>query len=154
MTIIRKACIQDVKGIHGLLIHSEQHEALVLPRSFSQLYSHLRDFFVLVDDNDEVVGCCALNIIWDNLAEIRSLVVVPEQRGKKWGRTLVETCLSEAVTLGIYKVYTLTEQTGFFAHLGFTEKEMDSLNHKIFSDCLNCPRFPDHCNEVAMVINL
>ena len=152
--MIRKARIDDVKAIHGLLMHREEHEGLVLPRSFSQLYSHLRDFFVVVDEEDTVIGCCALNIIWENLAEIRSLVVLPEHRGKKLGRKLVEAGLSEAVTLGIYKVYTLTEQTGFFAHLGFEEENMDKLNQKVFADCLNCPRFPDHCNEVAMVMAL
>lgn len=152
--MIRKARIEDVKVIHGLLMHREEHDALVLPRSFSQLYSHLRDFVVAVDEDDNVIGCCALNIIWDNLAEIRSLVVVPDHRGKKLGRKLVEACLSEAVTLGIYKVYTLTEETGFFAHLGFVEDSMDSLNQKIFIDCVNCPRFPDHCNEVAMTMKL
>lgn len=152
--MIRKARIDDVKAIHGLLMHREEHEGLVLPRSFSQLYSHLRDFFVVVDEEDTVIGCCALNIIWENLAEIRSLVVLPEHRGKKLGRRLVEAGLSEAVTLGIYKVYTLTEQTGFFAHLGFEEENMDKLNQKVFADCLNCPRFPDHCNEVAMVMAL
>ena len=149
--MIRKARIEDVKAIHGLLMHNEEHDGLVLPRSISQLYSHLRDFFVAVDEKDAVIGCCALNIIWDNLAEIRSLVVLPEHRGKKLGRKLVEMTLSEAVTLGIYKVYTLTEQTGFFAHLGFVEEDMDKLNQKVFTDCINCPRFPDHCNEVAMV---
>jgi amino-acid N-acetyltransferase len=154
MRMIRKARIQDVKAIHGLLMHREEHDGLVLPRSFSQLYSHLRDFFVAVDDGGAVIGCCALNIIWENLAEIRSLVVVPEHRGKRLGRKLVEACLSEAVTLGIFKVYTLTEQTGFFAHLEFVEEEMDGLNQKVFADCLNCPRFPDHCNEVAMVMAL
>jgi len=152
--VIRKARISDVKSIHGLLMHQEEHDGLVLPRSFSQLYSHLRDFFVVVDDNGKVVGCCALNIIWENLAEIRSLVVVPEQRGKKWGKKLVEACLSEAVTLGIYKVYTLTEKASFFAHLGFAQESMDQLNQKVFTDCLNCPRFPDHCNEVAMIMDL
>jgi len=152
--MIRKARIKDVKGIHGLLMNTEEHDGLVLPRSFSQLCSHLRDFFVVVDEGDMVVGCCALNIIWDNLAEVRSLVVVPDHRGKRLGRKLVETCLSESVTLGINKVYTLTEQTGFFAHLGFKQESMESLNQKIFIDCINCPRFPDHCNEVAMVINL
>jgi amino-acid N-acetyltransferase len=152
--MIRKARISDVKAIHGLLMHREEHEGLVLPRSFSQLYSHLRDFFVVVNDDDAVIGCCALNIIWENLAEIRSLVVAPEYRGNKLGRKLVEVCLSEAVTLGIYKVYTLTEQTGFFAHLGFETEDMDQLNQKVFADCLNCPRFPDHCNEVAMIMNL
>ena len=152
--MIRKARIDDVKAIHGLLMHTEQHEGLVLPRSFSQLYSHLRDFVVAVDDDGKVIGCCALNLIWDNLAEIRSLVVTPAHRGKHLGRKLVEACLSEAVTLGIYKVYTLTEVTGFFSRLGFVEESMDTLNQKIFLDCLNCPRFPDLCNEVAMTLNL
>lgn len=152
--MIRKARISDVKVIHSLLMNQEEHDGLVLPRSFSQLYSHLRDFFVAVDDGGEVIGCCALNIIWENLAEIRSLVVLPEHRGNRLGRKLVEMCLSEAVTLGIYKVYTLTVQTGFFAHLGFVEEEMEALNQKVFTDCLNCPRFPDHCNEVAMILEL
>ena len=152
--MLRKARIDAVKAIHGLLMQTEQHEGLVLPRSFSQLYSHLRDFVVAVDDDGKVIGCCALNLIWDNLAEIRSLVVVPAHRGKHIGRKLVEACLSEAVTLGIYKVYTLTEVTGFFACLGFVEEGMDTLNQKIFLDCLNCPRFPDLCNEVAMTLNL
>lgn len=152
--MIRKARIEDVKAVHSLLMHNEEHDGLVLPRSFSQLYSHLRDFFVTVDDDGRVVGCCALNIIWDNLAEIRSLVVMPEYRGRKLGRKLVEAALSEAVTLGIYSVYTLTEQAGFFAHMGFQQIPMDGLNHKVFADCLNCPRFPDLCNEVAMSLEL
>ncbi len=152
--MIRKARIEDVKIIHSLLMNRDEHDGLVLPRSFSQLYSHLRDFFVVVGDDGCVVGCCALNIIWENLAEIRSLVVVPEYRGRKLGRKLVEAALSEAVTLGIYSVYTLTEQADFFAHLGFVETAMDGLNQKVFADCLNCPRFPDHCNEVAMAMEL
>ncbi|AMK09908.1 MAG: N-acetyltransferase [Pseudodesulfovibrio sp.] len=152
--MIRKARIGDVKAIHGLLMLTDQHDGLVLPRSVSQLYSHLRDFVVALDDSGKVIGCCALNIIWDNLAEIRSLVVESSHRGRNLGRKLVETCLSEAVTLGIYKVYTLTEVPKFFARVGFVEEEMENLNQKIFIDCLNCPRFPDHCNEVAMIINL
>jgi len=151
--MIRKARIADVKTIHSLLLNRKEHDGLVLPRSFSQLYSHLRDFFVVVEDG-QVIGCCALNIIWDNLAEIRSLVVLPEYRGRKWGRRLVEAALSEAVTLGIYTVYTLTEQADFFAHLGFQETAMDGLNQKVWADCLNCPRFPDLCNEVAMSLHL
>jgi len=151
--MLRKARIADVRAIHGLLMNTSEHDGLVLPRSFSQLYSHLRDFIVAVED-DKVVGCCALSIIWENLAEIRSLVVDPAYRGRRLGRRLVEACLSESVTLGIYKVYTLTEVTDFFAHLDFVEENKDTLNQKIFIDCLNCPRFPDHCNEVAMIMNL
>lgn len=146
--LIRKARIEDVRAIHSLLMRRD-HEALVLPRSISQLYSHLRDFFVAEQDG-EVVACVALSITWEDLAEIRSLVVVPELRKAGLGRTIVETALSEAVTLGIPTVFTLTEVPGFFAKVGFEQTEKERLNQKIWSDCLNCPRFPDHCNEVAM----
>lgn len=150
---IRKATIRDVDRIHGLLMNVHEHDGLVLPRSKSQLYSHLRDFFVVAEE-DRVVGCCALNLIWDNLAEVRSLVVDPAMRGKGYGRDLVDACLSEAVTLGTFTVYTLTDKPAFFAHLGFAEGDKDKLNQKIWADCLNCPRFPDHCNEIAMIMKL
>lgn len=153
MATIRKATIEDVRMIHGLLMHTEDHDALVLPRSLSQLYSRVRDF-VVMEEGGDIVGCCALSIIWEDLAEIRSLVVKLSHRGQGFGRKLVDACMSEAATLGLPKVYTLTEQTGFFAHLGFKEHSMDKLNQKIFIDCMNCPRFPDHCNEVAMIMEL
>jgi len=150
---IRKARIQDIKEIHTLLMRQEDHESLVLPRSFSQLYSHVRDFFV-AEENGELIGCVALSITWSDLAEIRSLVVAKARRGGGLGRKLVEAAMSEAVTLGIYTIFTLTEVPGFFEKLGYTATEMDNLNQKIWADCLNCPRFPDHCNEVAMTIEL
>lgn len=153
MPVIRKATIQDVKAIHTLLMRQEDHDSLVLPRSFSQLYSRVRDFFVAEEDGD-VIGCVALSITWQDLAEIRSLVVARSLRGNGLGRKLVEAAMSEAVTLGIYTIFTLTEVPGFFEKLDFAKTEMDNLNQKIWADCLNCPRFPDHCNEVAMTIQL
>lgn len=151
--IIRKAKIPDIKVIHTLLMRQQDHESLVLPRSFSQLYSHLRDFFIAEEDG-EVIGCVALSITWADLAEIRSLVVSKTCRGGGIGRKLVDAALSEAVTLGIYSIFTLTEVPGFFEKLGFERAEMDTLNQKVWADCLNCPRFPEHCNEVAMTIDL
>jgi len=152
---LRKSRITDVKGIHKLLMNVSTDDGLVLPRSFNQLYSHLRDFFVIVDEDksDEVLGCCALSICWENLAEVRSLVVAREGRGQGLGRRLVEACLSDAVTLGIYRVFALTNTVPFFKHMGFAEVGKDSLPQKVWSDCLNCPRFPD-CDEIAMLMEL
>jgi len=152
---LRKARITDVKGIHRLLMNVSADDGLVLPRSYNQLYSHLRDFFVVVDEaaDDVVLACCALSICWENLAEVRSLVVAREARGQGLGRRLVEACLSDAVTLGIYRVFALTNTVPFFQHMGFSEVTKDSLPQKVWSDCLNCPRFPD-CDEIAMLMEL
>lgn len=148
---IRKARIKDVKAVHAMLLNCT--DGLVLPRSFNQLYSHLRDFFVAVDDTDNTVGCCALSICWEDLGEIRSLFVVPELRGTGLARKLIEACISEALTLGIYRVFTLTDKPAFFVKQGFDEVGKEVLPQKVWADCINCPRFPD-CDEVPLLMNL
>ncbi len=151
---IRKARIQDIQAIHAFLLNSPEEEGLVLPRSYAQLYNQLRDFFVAVDkESEKIVGCCALNICWDNLAEVRSLVVEKSFRGMNLGRQLVEACLSEAVIIGINTIFVLTNTPQFFAKLGFAEGSKDDLPQKVWADCINCPKFPD-CDEVAMSITL
>ncbi len=152
--LVRKARIQDVKAIHALLLDNPEEEGLVLPRSYAQLYNLLRDFNVLVDrKTEEIMGCCALNICWDALAEVRSLYVEKHHRGHNFGSLLVEACLSEAVTIGIYCVFVLTNTPEFFVRLGFEESPKDDLPQKVWADCINCPKFPD-CDEIAMVMNL
>ncbi|MEF8824084.1 MAG: N-acetyltransferase [Desulfohalobiaceae bacterium] len=154
MLYLRKATIQDVPSIHPMLL-SFSRQGVLLPRSYSELYKHLREFFVLVDNRDVgLKGCCALSITWENLAEIRSLIVVEEAQREGWGRRLVDTCLSEAITLGIYRVFTLTYQTHFFYYMGFQEVDKEQLPQKVWSDCLSCPKFPDCCDEVAMLMEL
>ena len=151
---IKKAAIQDVSEIHSLLLKYSKYGG-ILPRSYSELYSHLRDFFVLVRRKDlKVRGCCALTITWSNLAEIRSLVVDESCRGMGWGKRLVDTCLSEALTLGIYKVFVLTTVPEFFRKLGFKEINRDLLPQKVWSDCMKCPKFPDACDEIPMIMEL
>lgn len=146
--------MQDVRDIHALLLDNPPDEGLVLARSLNQIYSQLRDFFVLADsETGQVVGCCALNIFWDNLAEVRSLVVKKSHRGLGLARTLVEACISEAVTLGIYRIFALTNTPAFFLHMGFTDVDKADLPQKVWADCINCPKFPD-CDEVPMILNL
>lgn len=150
--MLRKASINDVPDIHRLL-SSFADKGLLLPRSLSELYDHLRDYTVYVPDGGVLQGVCALHISWENLAEIRSLAVSPRFQRKGVGSKLVEYCLSEAIALGIYRVFTLTYQVDFFAGQGFVNVDKSILPHKIWADCVKCSKFPD-CDESAMLIEL
>jgi amino-acid N-acetyltransferase len=150
--MIRKAKISDVRSIHALLAHFAD-QGLLLPRSLSEIYDHLRDYTVMQTSDDNIVGVVALNICWEDLAEVKSLAVREDHQAKGMGRQLVEHCFSEAVVLGIYRVFTLTYQSKFFEKLGFKLVDKSSLPHKIWADCLRCPKFPD-CDEVALLVEL
>lgn len=150
--IIRKARMADMKYVHKLLMGCAQKGQL-LARPLSGLFSNLRDFVVAETADGSLAGCCALSICWDDLAEIRSLAVDEAARGKGLGRSLVERCLDEARELGIRRVFALTYEVGFFTHLGFHQVEKNDLPQKVWSDCINCPKFPD-CDETAMVLEL
>jgi amino-acid N-acetyltransferase len=95
-----------------------------------------------------------MNIIWENLAEIRSLYVDENYRGKGVGKELVEACVSEAITLRLFKIFTLTYKSDLFAKLGFREVDRATLPEKIWSDCLRCSKYPDYCDETAMIMEL
>ncbi len=150
--MIRNARMDDVKSIHSMLNHFAD-KGLLLGRSFSSLYDQLRDFVIFTDDSDAIVGVCALHICWENLAEIRSLAVVEEAHGKGIGSQLVGECLRVADELGISRVFALTYQRPFFLGLGFQDIDKNELPHKIWSDCLNCSKFPD-CDEEALIMDI
>jgi amino-acid N-acetyltransferase len=152
--MLRKARIDDVKIIHRM-INLSSGKGEMLPRSLMDIYSSLRDFFIYYDENESrIIGICAMNIIWENLAEIRSLYVGEECRKKGVGRELVEACISEAITLGLFKVFTLTYKKDFFDKLGFKEIDRNLLPEKIWSDCFRCSKYPDYCDEAAMIVEL
>ena len=122
--MIRKAVMEDIKSIHKLLSHYGD-QGLLLARPLSELYDHLRDFFVLVTEDREqkVIGTCALGICWEDLAEIRSLAVLEDQQRNTVATQLVEACLGEAKSFGIKRVFVLTYVDGFFAKMGFKTVE-------------------------------
>jgi len=151
--MLRKARVGDVKIIHRL-INMSSGQGEMLPRSLMDIYGSLRDFFVCTDEPGEIIGVCAMNIIWENLAEIRSLYVVEEHRMQGIGKLLVEACISEAITLQLFRIFTLTYKKGFFEKLGFRVVDRLSLSEKIWSDCFRCPKYPDFCDEVALIIEL
>ncbi|MFU8818681.1 MAG: N-acetyltransferase [Desulfurivibrio sp.] len=149
--VIRNARMEDVRAIYAMLQFFAGRN-LLLGRSLSSLYDHLRDFKVAVAaaDPHQVLGVCSLHICWENLAEIRSLAIAESHQGQGIGRALVELCLTEARDFGISRVFTLTYQPGFFKKLKFVPADKSELPHKVWSDCINCPMFPD-CNEEALI---
>lgn len=145
--MIRKAILQDARQIHRLLLNYAK-DGLVLSRSLMEIFEAIRDFYVFVE-GDRVVGAAALNICWEDLAEVRSLVVDESFAGRGIGKHLVEACLSEARTLGIGRVFALTYQQTFFEKLGFSVIEKLELPQKIWGDCIKCAKFPE-CDEIAL----
>jgi len=146
---IRPARMGDVRAIHALLT-TFAAKGLMLPRSISSLYDHLRDF-VVYEEEGVILGICALHISWDNLAEIRSLAVAEARQKCGIGALLVESCLDEARSLEIKNVFVLTYQAAFFRKFGFIDRDKQDLPHKIWSDCLHCSKFPD-CDEDALIL--
>ena len=152
--MLRKARIGDVKTIHRM-INASSGKGEILPRSLMDIYGSLRDFFIYFDENEQAVaGICAMNIIWENLAEIRSLYVEEGYRKQGIAKKLVEACISEAITIGLFRIFTLTNSPGFFKRLGFKEVDRSTLSEKIWSDCFRCSKYPDYCDEVAMIVEL
>ncbi len=152
--MLRKARISDIKTMHRM-INLSAAKGEMLSRSLMDLYKSVRDFIVYFDEEEErIVGVCAMNIIWENLAEIRSLYVEDAYRGQGIARKLVEFCISEAITLELFRVFALTYQKDFFLKLGFHEVHRSTLPEKIWSDCFRCPKYPDYCDEVAVIIEL
>jgi amino-acid N-acetyltransferase len=148
---VRKATLKDVPQIHKLINYFARKDWM-LPRSLTYLYENIRDFWV-VEDKGKVIACTALHVSWSDLAEIKSLAVLESHKRRGIGRRLVLKCLEEARKLGIKKVFALTYVLDFFKECGFKRYPKSKLPHKIWGDCLNCPKFPD-CSEIAVVIEI
>ena len=149
--MIRKARLIDVKAMQTL-INQYADTGQMLPRALNELYEHLRDFHVY-EENGSLIGVCALHVSWDGLAEIRSLAVRQDRLKRGIGAELVRQCLHEAADLQVTRVFVLTYQSEFFKKLGFTEVDKKELPHKIWTDCLNCVKFPN-CDESSLIINI
>ncbi|MHB1415563.1 MAG: N-acetyltransferase [Chloroflexota bacterium] len=145
---IRRATIKDVAQVQQLINGLAETGAL-LPRALSELYEDLRDYYVVADE-ERVVGCCALHICWEDLAEVRSLAVDGAYQGQQLGRRLVQRCLEEAALLGLATVFTLTRKPEFFERCGFWRVDVAELPRKIWGECFRCPKFPN-CDEVALI---
>jgi amino-acid N-acetyltransferase len=148
---VRSAKISDAKAMYGLINYYAERD-MMLFRSLADIYENLQSFTVAELDG-QVVGCCALEIIWSDLAEIKSLAVDNDHTGKGIGKTLVCAALERAHQLGLPRVFALTLKPGFLEKLGFNTVEMDSLPMKVWKDCARCPK-QQNCDEIAVVKQL
>lgn len=148
---LRRARMQDVPTMI-VLINYYAEKGLMLPRSANLLYQTIRDFIVVVDNN-KIVGVGGLHTLWSDLAEIRSLAIEEEYMKNGLGKNIVDYFLDEAKQLGISKVFTLTYQPGFFEKCGFTRIDKEELPQKVWQDCIHCIKFPN-CDEIAMITRI
>jgi amino-acid N-acetyltransferase len=151
----------DVPAMHRLITHHAEFNRMLF-RSHADLYEHLRDFFVALEPDEAgrqagadvgVVGCAALELVWRDLAEIKSLAVDDRMRGRGIGKKLVAATLEEGRRLGLQRIFALTRERRFFENLAFREVERQTLPHKVWTDCVHCP-LQENCDEIAMVIDL
>jgi amino-acid N-acetyltransferase len=145
---IRNAEIADAKTIYALINQYAERDRMLF-RSLADIYENLQSFIVAEFDSN-VVGCCALQIIWSDLAEIKSLAVEEANKDKGLGKKLVAAATEQAGQLGLPRVFALTLNPAFFEKLGFKIIEKDTLPMKVWSDCAKCPK-QQNCDEVAVI---
>jgi amino-acid N-acetyltransferase len=145
--IYRKATLHDAEAIY-VLVNEYANKGMMLNRARSQLYENIRDFIV-AEDQGEIIGAGALHVMWVDLAEVRTLAVHPKYIRQGIGKRIVELLLEQGVALGVKKAFTLTYQPEFFAACGFKEEDKNCMPQKVWTDCINCPKFPN-CDEICM----
>jgi amino-acid N-acetyltransferase len=149
--MLRKATIDDIEKIYKL-INEFATKDVMLPRSLSELYENIRDYFVYIQ-NGNLVGCSALHIFWKDLAEVKSVAVLESSQHTGIGKKLVRVCIREARKLRIAKMFVLTYVPEFFEKCGFQRVDKETLPHKIWSECVKCHKFPD-CGEIPLIYEL
>ncbi|TKJ36360.1 MAG: GNAT family N-acetyltransferase [Planctomycetes bacterium B3_Pla] len=145
---VRSAKISDVEAINALISSYAERDRMLF-RSMADIYENLQCFSVAELDGD-VVGCCALEIIWADLAEIKSLAVDGAKKQKGIGKMLVTAAVEQAAALGVPRVFALTLEPEFFEKSGFEIVEKEALPMKVWSDCARCPK-QQNCDEIAVV---
>jgi amino-acid N-acetyltransferase len=145
----RKAQLQDARSIHQL-IHTFTHDGTLLPRRYAEICANISTFTIVENESHQFIGCAALHVYGQHLAEIRSIVVRPDTKGHGAGSLLVRALLDQAEASPIQCVCLFTRIPGFFEHFNFRIAEHQALPDKVMKDCLHCPR-RNACDEIAMV---
>ena len=145
--IVRNATVKDVDTIYSLISHNAQFDKMLF-RSKVYIFDNLQMFSVAEADG-KVVGCCALQVIWSDLAELKSLAVDEKFQGKEIGKALVEQAVEQAKVIGVQKIFALTLVPKFFEKQGFTIVDKKTLPMKVWSDCAKCTK-QENCDETAV----
>ncbi|MFN8824850.1 MAG: N-acetyltransferase [Planctomycetota bacterium] len=147
LATVRPAVVADARSIMTL-VNELAIQQVMLPRSPASVIENIRDF-VIAEVGGEFAGCGALAITWSDIAEVRSLAVAPAMQKHGIGRVLVDALVDDAKRLGIPRLFAFTYVPDFFAKMGFTICQHEDLPHKVFNDCMHCPKFLA-CDEIAM----
>lgn len=145
---VRPARIADMRQVEPL-VNGFADRQLMLAKTHDQLARLFREFVVAEDEDGQVIGCGALRVYNESLAEIASLAVDERAHGHGIGRRLVDQLIVNARELSIRTVFALTLQEMFFARLGFRTVRREMFPLKVWADCRNCPKL-HACDEIAV----
>ncbi len=145
---IRPAKVQDVKQMHKIIeFYADNKE--MLHRSLNSIYENIQEY-VVAEYKGKIIGCGALHVSWDNLAEVKALAVEKTYARQGIGTKIVKTLEQNALALGIYTTFALSFKPAFFQKMGYEMISREVLPQKIWSECINCHLFPD-CGEVPLI---
>ncbi|MBO9553443.1 amino-acid N-acetyltransferase [Cellulomonas sp.] len=145
---VRPAVPADVRAIRGL-VQPYAEQRILLAKEWVGYYEAVQEFLVAVTDDGTVVGCGALHIMWDDLAEIRTLAVDPAYRGQRVGHLLLVALLDRARELGLRRVFCLTFEVAFFTSHGFGIIEGTPVTPDVYAELLR-----SHDDGVAEFLDL
>ncbi|MDM7830349.1 amino-acid N-acetyltransferase [Cellulomonas edaphi] len=145
--LIRPALPADVRAIRAL-VQPYADDRILLAKEWVGYYEAVQEFLVAEID-DEVVGCGALHVMWDDLAEIRTLAVDASQRGRRVGHALLSGLLERARALGLRRVFCLTFEVDFFTAHGFHVIEGTPVTTEVYAELLR-----SHDDGVAEFLDL
>lgn len=135
MIEIRPARTTDIKGIRKL-IDSYALQRRLLSKETVTLYETVQEFIVAVE-GDEVVGCAGLHVLWEDLAEVRTVAVTERLRRHGIGQRLLEAVVERAKSLGVRRIFCLTFETDFFGRNGFEEIQGTPVDPEVYSQLLH-----------------
>lgn len=139
----------DVRAIHRL-VEPYAHERILVAKEWVAYYEAVQEFLVARPaGSGDVVGCGALHVMWEDLAEIRTLAVAPEYRGRAVGHLLVDALVTRARALGLRRVFCLTFEVDFFARHGFHEIDGTPVPPDVYAELLR-----SHDDGVAEFLDL
>ena len=131
---IRPSHTRDIKGIRQL-IDSYSPQGRLLTKETVTLYESVQEFTVAIEGN-EVVGCGALHVLWEDLAEVRTVAVIEKLRGQGVGHQILESIILRAKEIGIKRLFCLTFETEFFGRHGFQVIEGTPVAPEIYDELL------------------
>ena len=148
---IRPAKVQDVKQMHRIIeFYADNKE--MLHRSLNSIYENIQEY-VVAEVKGKIIGCGALHVSWDDLAEVKALAVEKTYARQGIGTKIVKTLEQNALDLGIYATFALSFKPAFFQKMGYEVISREILPQKIWSECINCHLFPD-CGEIPLIKEL